>query len=114
LNSATACRGPATSLCLLPFDFALFLQAIDAKAKAVACSSSRSCVTRYPTREEAGLIWVWPTPGPAAESAAAAQPVSISKAAASKFAEGGAGTWYRRELPYSWDVLVENLTDPCE
>uniref|UniRef100_A0A383VN49 Rieske domain-containing protein n=1 Tax=Tetradesmus obliquus TaxID=3088 RepID=A0A383VN49_TETOB len=87
-------------------------QAIDAKAKAVACSSSRSCVTRYPTRTEAGLIWVWPTPGPEAESAAAAQPVSISKAAAAKFAEGGAGTWYRRELPYSWDVLVENLTDP--
>lgn len=92
----------------------LHSQAIDAKAKAVACSSSRSCVTRYPTRTEAGLIWVWPTPGPEAESAAAAQPVSISKAAAAKFAEGGAGTWYRRELPYSWDVLVENLTDPCE
>ncbi|KAF6264884.1 hypothetical protein COO60DRAFT_1698021 [Scenedesmus sp. NREL 46B-D3] len=87
-------------------------QAIDEKAKAVACSSSRSCVTRYPTKEEAGLIWVWPTAGPDAESAAAAQPVAISKAAAAKFAEGGAGTWYRRELPYSWDVLVENLTDP--
>lgn len=21
---------------------------------------------------------------------------------------------YRRELEYSWDILIENLTDPCE
>lgn len=42
------------------------LQALDAKAKAVACASSRSCVTAYPTRQQYGLIWVWPSAGPAA------------------------------------------------
>jgi hypothetical protein len=27
-------------------------------------------------------------------------------------APAGSLKWYRRELPYSWDILVENLTDP--
>lgn len=89
-------------------------QAIDEKAKAVACGSSRSCATRYPVKEECGLIWVWPTAGPAAEAAAAAEPVPLSKGLVAAFNAGKASSWYRRELPYSWDVLVENLTDPCE
>lgn len=46
------------------------LQALDAKAKAVACASSRSCVTAYPTRQQYGLIWVWPSAGPAAAAQA--------------------------------------------
>lgn len=90
------------------------LQALDDKAKATACSSSRSCVTSYPVREQYGLIWVWPSAGPAAQAEAAAAALPLSKGVV-KAAEGGQYLrWYRRELAYGWDILVENLTDPCE
>jgi hypothetical protein len=68
---------PCSSSCVYTCAFAFFLvafastlQALDAKAKAVACSSSRSCVTTYPTQEQYGLIWVWPSAGPAAAAQA--------------------------------------------
>ncbi|KAF6253987.1 hypothetical protein COO60DRAFT_1703552 [Scenedesmus sp. NREL 46B-D3] len=91
-------------------------QAIDAKAKAVACSSSRSCVTAYPTQERFGLIWVWPSAAPAAARQAGelrpAACLPVSQALQDAWAAGNEPTWYRRVLPYSWDVLVENLSDP--
>eukprot|EP00879_Flechtneria_rotunda_P007034 GHRR01007384.1.p1 GENE.GHRR01007384.1~~GHRR01007384.1.p1 ORF type:complete len:451 (+),score=111.23 GHRR01007384.1:101-1453(+) len=89
-------------------------QAIDDKAKAVACSSSRSSVITYPVKEAYGLIWVWPTAGPAAAAQAAAEPLPVSKGMLAAWCEGrNKGTWYRRELPYSWDILIENLSDPA-
>ncbi len=39
----------------------------------------------------------------------------MTPAVLKRLAEGKkVGSWYRRELPYSWDVLVENVTDPGE
>eukprot|EP00883_Tetradesmus_obliquus_P015685 jgi/Sobl393_1/8841/SZX73315.1 len=87
-------------------------QALDAKAKAVACASSRSCVTAYPTRQQYGLIWVWPSAGPAAAAQAAAAHLPVSQKLQEAWAAGNSPTWYRRVLPYSWDILVENLSDP--
>jgi nitrite reductase/ring-hydroxylating ferredoxin subunit len=45
-------------------------QSLDAKAEATACASGRSCVTAYPLKEYAGVIWVWgdASPGAAAEA----------------------------------------------
>eukprot|EP00775_Hariotina_reticulata_P006663 gene6663-6887_t len=89
-------------------------QAVDAKAKATACSSARSCAVRFPTREECGLIWVWPTAGAAAEAEAAAAPLPLSKAVQAAWRPGGTGTkWFRRELEFSYLSLAENLLDPA-
>jgi phenylpropionate dioxygenase-like ring-hydroxylating dioxygenase large terminal subunit len=89
-------------------------QAIDEKAKATACSSSRSCVTSYPVREQYGLIWVWPSAGPAAQAEAAAAALPLSRGVLKAAEAGQYLRWYRRELEYSWDILIENLTDPCK
>lgn len=91
-------------------------QALDPKAKAVACSSSRSCVTSYPVQEAFGLIWVWPDAGPAAAADAAAAPLPVSKGLVQHWEAWPEGhhKWYRRELPYSFDMLLENLSDPCK
>lgn len=135
-------------------------QALDDKAKAVACSSSRSCVKSFPTREAYGLIWCFPDSSSDAQAAADAAPLPVAAGLASVWDAGKrpttyrsvrsggcrgvaavpaadfvdsalheaagaltllsglvtsvAGVAHRRELPYSYDVLVENLADPCE
>lgn len=45
---------------------------------------------------------------------AAAAHLPASKALREAWAAGRQPTWYRRQLAYSWDILVENLSDPCE
>lgn len=97
----------------LPVRFCM-AQALDDKAKATACNSSRSCVKSYPVREQYGLIWVWPSAGPAAEPEAAAAGLPLSKGVFKAAEAGQYLRWYRRELEYSWDILIENLTDPCK
>jgi hypothetical protein len=44
----------------------------------------------------------------------AAAHLPVSQALQAAWAAGNTPTWYRRVLPYSWDILVENLSDPCE
>ncbi|KXZ47331.1 hypothetical protein GPECTOR_36g56 [Gonium pectorale] len=61
-----------------------------------------------------GLLWVWPDDSPDAASASAASapelPARLRDRAASSPAPLG---WFVRELPYSYEVLVENLLDPA-
>eukprot|EP00775_Hariotina_reticulata_P001585 gene1585-1926_t len=64
--------------------------ATDDKAKATACSSSRSRLTVYPVREACGLVWVWPTAGPAAEAEAGPP--------------GGTGGPWSTVTPSSWRI----------
>ncbi|KAI8475816.1 MAG: hypothetical protein J3K34DRAFT_516994 [Monoraphidium minutum] len=73
-----------------------------------ACARCR--VRTYPTREAAGLLFVWATPDDDARAAAA--PLPLTQAIQDHVASGGQITWYRRLLPYGWDVLLENLADP--
>jgi hypothetical protein len=44
---------------------------------------------------------------------AAAAPLPVSQALTEAWSKGRRLTWYRRQLPYGYDVLLENLTDPC-
>ncbi|GAX79139.1 hypothetical protein CEUSTIGMA_g6579.t1 [Chlamydomonas eustigma] len=89
-------------------------QSIDEKAKTVACSSSRSCALTYPVREDCGLIWVWPDSRPEAASLAARTPTPVSQGVVQRWNDPTKTkpSWYRRELSYSFDVLIENLADP--
>ncbi|CAL8472283.1 g11825 [Coccomyxa elongata] len=95
-------------------------QALDAKAEQAACSSGRSCAAVHPTQVAQGYLWVWGDcgGGAVAESAAAA-PLLIPELDPNdtgQASDGGpviaAATRYARDLPYSWDVLVENFLDP--
>ena len=73
-------------------------------------------VSQDPPRlqEAAGLLWVWPEASKAAWVHSAAAPLPVCNAAkegpnAKKLASG----WFTRDLPYSFDVLMENLADPA-
>ncbi|KAI8471131.1 MAG: hypothetical protein J3K34DRAFT_239010 [Monoraphidium minutum] len=88
-------------------------QSVDAKAEATARSSPRSCARSYPVKEAAGLIWVWGDALGGAAGEAEAAPLPLPRALQEHVAAGKEVSWYRRELPYSWDVLLENVTDPA-
>ncbi|PNH06499.1 Pheophorbide a oxygenase, chloroplastic, partial [Tetrabaena socialis] len=79
-------------------------QAESQEAVRKACNSPRSCAKTYPTREAQGLLWVWGEPGPAGEAESALkQPALISELE----------PWFFRDLPYSHDFFIENVTDPA-
>ena len=74
----------------------------DAKAEKTACESPRSCAVSYPVKEEAGVLWVWPTAGADAWLEASATPVAT---AAAPPASG-------QELPVGYAPALENQFDP--
>ena len=80
----------------------------DAKAEATACESPRSCAVSYPVKEEAGVLWVWPTAGADAWLEASATPVAT---AAAEFGELS-GDWGMVELPVGYAPALENQFDP--
>ncbi|EIE23397.1 hypothetical protein COCSUDRAFT_47272 [Coccomyxa subellipsoidea C-169] len=97
-------------------------QALDARAEDAACSSGRSCAAVHPTQVRQGFLHVWGEAGAeAAEEAARRPPVLIPEldpdAADAVMRDGSptldSGKRYIRDLPYSYDFLVENLIDPA-
>jgi len=80
----------------------------DAKAEKTACESPRSCAVSYPVKEEAGVLWVWPTAGADAWLEASATPVAT---AAAEFGELP-GEWGMVELPVGYAPALENQFDP--
>lgn len=80
----------------------------DPKAEATACESPRSCAKSYPVKEEAGVLWVWPTSGADAWLEASATPVAT---AAAEFGELP-GEWGMVELPVGYAPALENQFDP--
>lgn len=52
-------------------------QALDPKAAATACASSRGCATAFPTKAAGGLLWVWPDTAPTAGAEADGEPVWV-------------------------------------
>ncbi|MEW5314209.1 MAG: hypothetical protein WDW38_005723 [Sanguina aurantia] len=90
-------------------------QSIDPRAEATALTSSRSCAKAYPTSVKAGLLWVWTDSSPTAGLEAAAAPQVVSNAAVARSLDPAASpiVWTMRDVPYSYEVLVENLSDPA-
>ncbi|CAL8461939.1 g1470 [Coccomyxa elongata] len=97
-------------------------QSLDAKANAAACSNPRSCAKARPTKVVQNMIFVWGGSGPNAAADAAAMPVPVIPdlevvEGMPTATTGGHSivpnfTPYYRELPYGFEVLAENLTDP--
>ena len=81
---------------------------VDDKAEKTACDSPRSCAVAFPVKEEAGVLWVWPTAGADAWLEASATPVAT---AAAEFGELP-GEWGMVELPVGYAPALENQFDP--
>ncbi|GAB4819704.1 hypothetical protein N2152v2_006750 [Parachlorella kessleri] len=96
-------------------------------AEATACSNKRSCATAYPTRQHAGLLWVWPDASPAGHAAAKLAELPIPPEVVESLSPPAAGPrergtqagpvnttrgWVVRDIPYSFDFLLENVLDP--
>eukprot|EP00193_Tetraselmis_chui_P008014 CAMPEP_0177757412 /NCGR_PEP_ID=MMETSP0491_2-20121128/3627_1 /TAXON_ID=63592 /ORGANISM="Tetraselmis chuii, Strain PLY429" /LENGTH=525 /DNA_ID=CAMNT_0019273057 /DNA_START=612 /DNA_END=2189 /DNA_ORIENTATION=+ len=75
------------------------------------------CAVSYPTKELAGVVFVWPESGPrAAEEAAATAVRGFPEMLDDELQATGKSTrssWAVRDLPYGWDFFMENALDPA-
>ncbi|KAG2432371.1 hypothetical protein HYH02_012944 [Chlamydomonas schloesseri] len=84
------------------------------EAEGRACGSPRSCARVYLTQEAQGLLWVWGESGPtAAADSAAKGPALVPELEELPASRVQALPWFFRDLPYSYDYFVENVTDPA-
>jgi phenylpropionate dioxygenase-like ring-hydroxylating dioxygenase large terminal subunit len=74
----------------------------------VAQNRKNFCVVSLPVRQESDLLWVWPD----ADSPEKADTTSLPLSPQIDANLGFAWSSYVRDLPYDWDILVENLVDP--
>eukprot|EP00878_Enallax_costatus_P015580 GHUV01016320.1.p1 GENE.GHUV01016320.1~~GHUV01016320.1.p1 ORF type:complete len:530 (+),score=157.13 GHUV01016320.1:235-1824(+) len=91
-------------------------QIADTKAHQTACSSSRACVKAYPTQVFQDLLWVYADSSPPTWAAAAAGKLGLPPAASPDIVHKGwelKRPWFQRDVPLSFDVIMENLTDPA-
>jgi phenylpropionate dioxygenase-like ring-hydroxylating dioxygenase large terminal subunit len=58
----------------------------------------------------AGIVWVWPDDSPTALEDSTATPLNIPHILT--LPEQPLVSWFIRDLPYDYDVLMENLADP--
>jgi len=73
-----------------------------------AVSSPRACAMSFPIQVKQGLVWIFPTLN---EEMAAMKPLPlIPEFDDPDFVD--ATNFFVRDMPYSWEVLVENLCDP--
>jgi phenylpropionate dioxygenase-like ring-hydroxylating dioxygenase large terminal subunit len=78
-----------------------------------------ACVHSYPTQVRQGLIWAWAMKGApgsdVAIEAALKQPRIIEELDDPKYKGRIAGevVWNFRDLPYGWDMFMENVLDPA-
>ena len=72
-------------------------------------TSQRACATSFPVQVAQGLVWIFPT-----SNVALAQTKTLPLIPELDDPEMIDGTnFFVRDMPYSWDVLVENLCDPA-
>ncbi|KAJ7527737.1 hypothetical protein O6H91_16G068700 [Diphasiastrum complanatum] len=72
-------------------------------------TSKRACATPYPSLEQQGLVWFWPDPKEEARSLAASRlPPKVAELDDPSFTH----QWIMRDMPFGFEVLIENLMDP--
>jgi phenylpropionate dioxygenase-like ring-hydroxylating dioxygenase large terminal subunit len=77
---------------------------------ASAIKNPRSCAPSYPVQLAQGLLWLFPTANQPALAASKTLPL-IPELDDPDMMDGT--NFFVRDMPYSWDVLVENLCDPA-
>eukprot|EP00884_Botryococcus_braunii_P016056 jgi/Botrbrau1/3133/Bobra.0070s0105.1 len=85
-------------------------QANDPRAAEAALRSPRACATPFPVKVGSeGLLWVWPQAGPKAAQQAAETSLPGSSPDSDLIY---LANWFMRDVPFSADVLAENILDP--
>ncbi|KAG5179286.1 hypothetical protein JKP88DRAFT_264310 [Tribonema minus] len=79
-------------------------------AEETALRSRRCCLEVLPTQVRTGLVWVWRDTSPEGLAASAVTPPQADDAVDGPDFDGW---WYMRDVPFSDDVLIENLGDPA-
>lgn len=69
----------------------------------------RSCATSFPVQVQQDLLWIFPTPNE--EMATDATPPALIEEL-DDYNNVDATAFFFRDMPYSWEILVENLCDP--
>lgn len=77
------------------------------------CSDSRSCAVSYPTQQRQGLLWVWAESGQQAQLESQLRTPRIIPELEDKSLQVKHLFWNIRDLPYGWDLFMENVADPA-
>jgi phenylpropionate dioxygenase-like ring-hydroxylating dioxygenase large terminal subunit len=93
-------------------------QARSSDAESLQLNNQLSCAKSFPTKLEQGLIWMWGqscVPGSdTALEAALKQPELIEELYDPALSNRTVPTtWNFRDLPYGWDMFMENVVDPA-
>ncbi|KAL4438217.1 hypothetical protein ABPG77_010578 [Micractinium sp. CCAP 211/92] len=92
-------------------------QASSADAEAVAAASRRACAVAHPITERQGMLFVWGEGGLEAEAESRRVPPPVCPLTEETRSQGRdvltMTPHYTRDLPYSFDSLVENVVDPA-
>lgn len=92
-------------------------QASSADAEAVAAASRRACAVAHPITERQGMLFVWGEGGLEAEAESRRVPPPVCPLTEEVRKQGRdvatLTPHYTRDLPYSFDSLVENVVDPA-
>lgn len=76
-------------------------------------SNPRSCAVVYPTQERQGLLWVWGESGETAKIESKLKQPRIIPELEEKSDRIVKMTWSHRDLPYGWELFMENVCDPA-
>ena len=88
-------------------------QSKDKETEAKNCSNPKSCAVVYPTQECQGLLWVWGESGTEAQQESQLRKPRLIPELASDSERVVKLFWNVRDLPYGWDMFMENVVDPA-
>lgn len=88
-------------------------QARDQETEARHRANPSACAGVYPTQERQGLLWVWAESGVQAEAESQLRSPRLPAELEADSDQVVKLFWNIRDLPYSWDFFMENVSDPA-
>ncbi|MEB3343415.1 Rieske 2Fe-2S domain-containing protein [Okeania sp.] len=88
-------------------------QSKNKETEAKNCADSKSCAIVYPTQERQGLLWVWAESGEQAQVESQLREPRVIPELENPSDKVVKLYWSMRELPYGWDLFMENVSDPA-
>ncbi len=88
-------------------------QSKDQLTDAKNCANPKARAIAYPTQEAQGLLWVWAEPGEIAQQESHLQSPRLIPELEERSAKVVKKFWNIRDLAYSWDFFIENVSDPA-
>ncbi|OZH55459.1 (2Fe-2S)-binding protein [Hydrocoleum sp. CS-953] len=88
-------------------------QSKDKETEAKNCTNSKSCAVVYPTQERQGLLWVWLESGEKAQVESKLREPRVVPELENPSDRVVKLFWSTRDLPYGWDLFMENVSDPA-